>query len=215
VFARPVLRLEGPALALATFALAAALPPLLRHDALSPWTGGVQGIAIDRPAPPLPGLDGDQWLYLVVLAVAIALHVAAHNLVQGRMGRALVALRDHPSAAAAMGIDGARVRSLAFGVAGLCAGVAGGLSALVTGFVSPDGFTVLLSIQLLVGAVVGGLGSILGGVAGAIFLVVVPGLASDLSEGAPWAIEGAVTIAVALFLPRGVAGWVRAARARK
>lgn len=214
-FGLPSLRLEGPYLALATFALAIATPQILKYDKLESWTGGVQGILLDKPEPPIGLLDADQWLYFVALAVAVALFVAASNLIRGRTGRALVAIRDHPIAAAAMGIDTSRYKTIAFGVSAMYTGVAGALGALLTGFVSPDSFTVLVSINFLVGMVVGGIASIAGNLLGALFIVIVPNLASDISEEAPWAIYGVTLILLMMLMPKGIAGVVRAVAARR
>ncbi len=212
-FGLPALRLEGPYLALATFALAIATPQILKHDKLESWTGGVQGIILDKPE--LGPFDADQWLYLVCLAFVVALYLAAWNLVHGRTGRALVAIRDHPIAASAMGIDTAMYKSLTFGVSAMFTGVAGALGALLTGFVSPDSFTVLVSIDFLVGVVVGGIASIGGNFFGALFIVIVPSVAGDISDAAPWAIYGVTLMLLMMVMPRGIAGVVRAVVARR
>ena len=106
LFGLPALRLEGLYLALATFALGVAMPQLLKYKHVEKWTGGVQGIVIVKPDAPfgLP-LSPDQWLYFFTLAIAVVMFVLGWNLLRGRVGRALVAIRDHPIAAAAMGID--------------------------------------------------------------------------------------------------------------
>ena len=165
----PALRLEGLYLALATFALAVAAPQILKSGHLEPLTGGVQGIVVLKPDPPygLP-LSQDQWLYYFTLAVALALFVCAWNLVRGRSGRAIKAIRDNPIAAEAMGVDLALYKTLSFGVSAFY-GVAGALGAIVIQFVAPDSFTVFLSITLLVGVVVGGLASIPGAIFGGLF----------------------------------------------
>ncbi|HTE52607.1 MAG TPA: branched-chain amino acid ABC transporter permease [Kofleriaceae bacterium] len=217
-FGLPALRLEGPYLALATFALAIATPQILKHDALEKWTGGVQGILLDKPEPPglLAGpLDADQWLYFLCLVFVVVSYVIGWNLVRGRTGRALIAIRDQPIAAAAMGIDTALYKSTTFGLSAMYTGVAGALGALLTGFVSPDSFTILVSINFLVGVVVGGMASILGNLFGALFIVIVPNIASDISESAPWAIYGALLILIMILMPRGFAGMVRAVAARR
>jgi branched-chain amino acid transport system permease protein len=215
LFGLPALRLEGPYLALATFALAVTTPQLLKVDALAGLTGGVQGIVLEKPSSPLESLlDADQWLYFLSLAVAAALYLAAWNLLRGRTGRAMMAIRDHPIAAATMGIDTAMYKSLSFGVSALYTGVAGALGAMVAGFVSPDSFTILVSINFLVGVVVGGLASIGGMVFGAAFVILLPNLAGGMSDSAPWAIYGAVLIAFMILMPTGVAGLVRAVAGR-
>src|SRR5689334_1592218 len=102
----PALRLGGLYLALTTFALAVAVPQILKHNALEPWTGGVQGLVIDKPDPPFGlNMSPDQWLYVFALAVGAALFLLAWNIVRGRIGRAMMAIRDHSLAAEAMGID--------------------------------------------------------------------------------------------------------------
>src|SRR5262249_13783268 len=105
LFGLPALRLEGLYLALATFALGVAMPQLLKYHYLEGLTGGVQGIVIEKPNAPfgLP-LNPDRWLYFFTLAVAIVMFVLAWNLVRGRVGRALVAIRDQHVAAEAMGV---------------------------------------------------------------------------------------------------------------
>ena len=155
LFGLPALRLEGLYLALATFALAVATPQLLKYKLIEDWTGGVQGIVIIKPDAPfgLP-LNPDQWLYYFTLAVAVAMFVFGWNLLRGRMGRAMIAIRDHPVAAETMGINAPLYKSLTFGVSALYTGVAGALGAIVVQFVAPDSFTVFLSISLLVGVVV-------------------------------------------------------------
>lgn len=209
LFGLPALKLDGVYLALATFALGVATPQLLKHKGLEAWTGGSQGLVLDKPEAPwgLP-LDGDQWLYFFCLGVALLLFAVAHNLLRGAVGLSLVAVRDHPIAAHAMGVDNARVKTITFGVSALYTSVAGGLSAVAVQFVAPDSFTVFLSITLLVGAVVGGLSSLSGAVYGAVFIQFVPGFAEKVSQAAPWAVYGAILLVLMLVWPTGVAGGV-------
>src|SRR5260221_4434205 len=114
LFGLPALRLEGLYLALATFALGVAIPQLLKYHLLEKWTGGVQGIVIMKPAPPfgLP-LNPDQWLYFFTLAITLVMFILGWNLLRGRVGRALVAIRDQHIAEYAMGIPNAISNSLA------------------------------------------------------------------------------------------------------
>jgi branched-chain amino acid transport system permease protein len=149
LFGLPALRLEGIYLALATFALAVATPQLLKASFLEHWTGGVQGITITKPHAPfgLP-LNADQWLYFFTLGAAVILYVCAASLVRSRTGRALVAIRDHPIAASAMGINVALYKSLTFGVSALYTGVAGALGAIAIQFVAPDSFSFALAVRL-------------------------------------------------------------------
>jgi branched-chain amino acid transport system permease protein len=213
LFGIPALRLEGLYLALATFALALAVPQILKY--FEEWTGGSQGIVLLKPEAPwgLP-LTADQWVYFLTLAVLVVLFVLAANLLRGRVGRALVAIRDHPIAAEAMGINSALYKSLTFGVSAAYTGIAGALGALVVAFVAPDSFMIFLSITFLVGIVVGGLASISGAIWGAFFIQFVPNWAQDISKAAPWAIYGVFLILFMYLMPRGVVGSVRLLRAR-
>jgi len=213
LFGLPALRLEGLYLALATFALGVAMPQILKHRTLEHWTGGAMGVVIIKPDPPegVP-LTQDQWLYFFTLFWAVLLFVAAWNLLRGRVGRALVAIRDQPIAAQAMGVNTAIYKSLTFGVSALYTGVAGALGAIAVQFASPDSFTSFLSLTLLVGVVVGGLASISGALYGALFIQFVPNIADDISKAAPWAIYGVFLIVFMYVMPGGVAGLVKKVR---
>ena len=212
LFGLPALRLQGLYLALATFALAIAMPQILKFGPLESLTGGVQGIVILKPDPPfgLP-IDADQWLYYFTLAVLLAMFAAASNLVRSRTGRAIMAIRDHPIAAAAMGINTALYKSLTFGVSALYTGVAGALGAIAIQFVAPDSFTFLLSVSLLVGLVVGGVGSIPGCLVGGLFVLFVPNLSEAVSTGLAGAIYGVILLLVIFVMPSGAAGFARLA----
>jgi branched-chain amino acid transport system permease protein len=205
LFGLPALRFEGPYLALVTLAMAVATPQLLKY--FDSWTGGQQGINLVKPAAPASlGIDRDRWLYLVVLAVLLIAMRLAANMLHGRTGRALVAIRDHPIAAAAMGINAARYKTLAFGTSTLFTGVAGALSAIVIGFVAPESFSLFLSLSFLVGSAVGGIATIGGAIVGGLFIEFVPNFASDISDAAPWAIYGLAMLLFMYAMPRGVVG---------
>lgn len=216
----PALRLGGHYLALATFGLALAMPQLLKYKKLEGMTGGVQGIVLTKPDAPFSfslfgqPLSPDRWLYFFTLMVAALMFLLAWNLLRGRVGRALIAIRDHPIAATAMGINLPMFKSLAFGVSAAFTGVAGALGAIAVAFVSPDSFTVTLSIFLLVGVVVGGLASIPGAIFGAIFIQYVPNIADQISKSAPTAIYGVLLIGLMYLMPTGVMGMVQKLRAR-
>jgi branched-chain amino acid transport system permease protein len=186
------------------------MPQILKYKLIEGWTGGVQGIVILKPDPPagLP-ISQDKWLYFVTLAIAVVLFVLAWNLIHSRVGRALMAIRDHPIAAEAMGVNTAFYKSMAFGVSALYTGIAGALSAIIVQFVAPDSFAGVLSINFLIGVVVGGLASITGALWGALFIQFVPNFADQISKAAPWAIYGIFMIAFAYAMPSGVAGFLR------
>ena len=210
----PALRLAGHYLALATFALALAVPQLLKYKQIEGITGGVQGIVLNKPEQPFSfrfldqPFSADRWLYFFTLAVAALMFLLVWNLLRGRVGRALIAVRDHPIAATAMGINLPVFKSMTFGVSAGITGLAGALGAIVVAFVSPDSFTVNLSIFLLVGVVVGGLASIPGAIFGGIFIQFVPNIADEISKSAPAAIYGLVLIAFMYLLPMGVMGGI-------
>jgi branched-chain amino acid transport system permease protein len=215
LFGLPALRLEGLYLALATFALGVSLPQLLKYHHFEKWTGGVQGIVIAKPEAPfgLP-LNPDRWLYFFTLAVALLMFLLAWNLLRGRVGRALVAIRDNHVAAEAMGVNTSIYKSLAFGVSAMYTGVAGALGAIAIQFVAPDSFNIFLSITLLVGIVIGGLASISGAIYGALFIQFIPNIADDISKAAPWTIFGLFLIASVYVMPAGFAGAIRMGMAR-
>ncbi len=205
----PALRLGGLYLALTTFSLAIAVPQLLKHKSVEDWTGGVQGLVIDKPDAPfgLP-LSGDQWLYLFTLAVGCVMFVIAWNLVRGRIGRAMMAVRDHALAAEAMGINLAMLKTRTFALSAMFTGIAGSLSAIAVQFVAPDSFGVFVSIFLFVGLVVGGAASIGGTIIGAIFIQFIPNIADQVSKAAPGAVYGVILIAMMFVMPQGAGGFL-------
>ncbi len=215
LFGLPALRLQGLYLALGTFALAAALPQILKFQPLESLTGGVQGIVLIKPDAPagLP-LNPDQWLYYFTLVVLLVMLGGATNLVNSRTGRALMAIRDHPIAAAAMGVNTALYKTLTFGVSALYTGVAGALGAIAVQFVAPDSFSFFLSISFLVGLVIGGVASIPGSLVGGLFVLYVPNIAERFSTGLAGAIYGVILLLVIFVMPSGAAGLVRIALAR-
>jgi branched-chain amino acid transport system permease protein len=212
LFGRSATRLEGLYLALATFALAIATPQLLKHDKLESWTGGSQGVAFNKPVSPTEALSDDQWLYLFTFAIAIVLFVVGWNVVRGRTGRAFIALRDHPIAASTMGINTVAYKSLAFGISAMYTGIAGALDAFATGFIGPDSFPVALSIQLLVGSVIGGIASIFGTLFGSAFVNLLPDFAKQISDNAPAVLYGIMLILCMMVMPLGLAGLVHTIR---
>ena len=215
LFGLPALRLEGLYLALATFALGVSLPQLLKYHHFEKWTGGVQGIVIQKPEAPfgLP-LKPDQWLYFFTLAVTLVMFAVAWNLLRGRVGRAIIAIRDNHVAAEAMGVNNAIYKSLTFGVSAMYTGIAGSLGAIAIQFVAPDSFNIFVSIVFLVGIVIGGLASISGAIWGALFIQFVPNIADEISKAAPWAIFGLFLIGFVYVMPMGIAGALRMAVAR-
>ena len=210
LFGLPALRLSGVYLALATFALAIATPQLLKLGALEPWTGGVQGLVVEKPDAPfgLP-ISQDSWLYYFTLVVALLLYWFAANLVASRSGRALMAIRDNPLAARAMGVNNALYKSLAFGISAAFTGIAGALGAIVVQFVAPDSFTFALSVALFVGLVVGGVGWLPGALVGGAFIVFIPNVAELFNKALAGAVYGVILILLIYLMPTGAGGLVR------
>ena len=207
LFGLPALRLEAIYLALATFALAVAMPQLLKLTPLEHWTGGVQGVLVLKPDPPfgLP-ISQDQWLYLFTLAVGLLLYLAARNLIASRTGRAMQAIRDNPIAARAMGVNISLYKTLTFGVSALYTGIAGALSAIVVQFVSPDSFTLVLAVAFLVGMVIGGVGWLPGSILGGAFILFVPNIAEGFSKGLSGAVYGVILLLIIYLMPSGAGG---------
>lgn len=207
-FGLPALRLDGIYLALATFTLAIALPQILKLSVLGDWTGGVQGISLMKPEAPMAlPLSADQWLYYLVLFVTCLVYWLASNLVGSRTGRAFLAIKDNAVAARSMGVNVPLYKTFAFSVSAAFTGTAGALSAIVVQYVSPDSFSFFLSVSLLVGLVVGGVGSLPGAFLGAAFILFVPNLAEGVSKGLSGAVYGALLIALIVLRPDSTSGF--------
>jgi len=204
LFGQPALRLSGVYLALATFALATAMPQLLKLGFFEPWTGGVQGLVVTKPDAPfdLP-IGQDAWLYYFTLAITVAIYVFSINLLRSRSGRAFMAIRDNEIAASAMGIDVSLYKTLAFGVSAGITGVAGGLGAIAVQFVAPDSYTIQLAVSLFLGMVVGGVGWLPGSFVGAAFIIFVPNIAEKVSKGLSGAVFGVLLFLVIFLVPHG------------
>jgi branched-chain amino acid transport system permease protein len=204
LFGQPALRLSGVYLALATFALATAMPQILKLGYFEHWTGGVQGLVVTKPDAPfgLP-MSQDMWLYYFTLVVTIAIYIFSVNLLKSRSGRAFMAIRDNEIAASAMGIDVALYKTLAFGVSAGITGVAGGLGAITVQFVAPDGYTITLAISLFLGMVVGGVGWLPGSIVGSAFIIFVPNIAESISKGLSGAVFGVLLFFVIFLVPHG------------
>lgn len=212
LFGWPALRLGTIHLLLATWALAIATPQFLRSSYLEEWTGGVSGVYLDRPGAPfdLPFSD-DQWWHLVTLAALLILLPMARNLVNSRSGRALRSIRNHPQAAAATGINLPLYKTLIFGVSALYAGIAGGLTGLLTDFIAPDTYGVYFAMILLAGAVVAGLAGIWTALFGGLLIEFLPDVAAYATTEVafPAAAYGAILIVMIYLMPDGLAGWIQ------
>jgi branched-chain amino acid transport system permease protein len=219
----PALRLSGLYLALVTFGIAVSFPQLpKKFDGLF---GGTTGKILDLVKAPF-GLDAtpNDWLYYLTWGIALVLLAAAWTLLRGKTGRALQAIRDSEVAAVSSGVNLSLYKTLAFGISAFYAGVAGSLYAISNAYVNPDVFPILLSIYLVVGLAVGGLGSLVGLIAGAALIYFLqnhadtvarwinhlPALEVDPRQpGIPSVVFGAVLIVVMLLLPTGAGGLLR------
>jgi branched-chain amino acid transport system permease protein len=209
LFGLPALRLEGLYLALATFALGVSMPPILKSHLLETWTGGVQGIVIVKPDPPAflgaagIKLNADQWLYFFSLAVAIVLFVVGWNLIAGRIGRALIAIRDNPLAARAMGINTVALKLLAFGIGATLAGTAGTINVHIGEAIEPNAYQFIFSALLLSAVVLGGMGTVPGAVLGAALLYGIPEKLRVLQDYRLF-LFGVALILLMRFRPEGI-----------
>lgn len=211
---RPTLRMTGIYLAIATLAFAAIVEQVIAH-----WesvTGGYRGMVV--PAAVWLGFDfgAPVPFYFLCLAVLVACTLAALNLLRGPTGRAMIGVRDSEISAQSMGIDLARTKTLAFALSAGFTGLAGGLFAHKLAYLAPDAFTLLLSLQLLLMVVVGGLGSMHGVIYGAIFLGLLPQGIAILRDTLPPAVAqipglepgifGLILILFLLYEPQGIHG---------
>lgn len=212
----PALRLKGIYLAFATLGFQfIVLHAVLRWESL---TGGANGMSVPAAALGAFTLEDPVRFFYLTAAVALLLGLGMGNVMRSRYGRALVALRDSDIAASAVGVNEVRQKTLAFGVSAAYAGIAGGLLAHFLGYIGPDHFTVLLSVEYLAIIVLGGVGTILGSVLGAIVITLLPeglrfvlgavestGSAAVLPDVRALSI-GLVLILILLFEPEGLAG---------
>jgi branched-chain amino acid transport system permease protein len=221
----PTLRLKGLYLVVTTLAFQFIVEHVIYH-----WESLTQGDkGISLPAPAILGysLEGYQRFYYVILLLAVLAAIVTKNLAMSRTGRAFVAIRDRDIAAEIIGIHVAKYKILAFVVCSFIAGVAGGLYAYLLGLINPDYFTFGQSILYIAMIIVGGMGTVLGSIVGAIFMVLLPEainavsgpLASAYTNLAPRiggisaTVYGLVIIFFLLFEPEGLFGiWIRLKR---
>jgi branched-chain amino acid transport system permease protein len=220
LFGIPALRLSSLYLALATFAIPVALPQLLKK--FDDFTGGSRGLQLfgnenytgkgyQNVHVLGQTLTFNNWLYYLTWTIAAVLFVVAWILLAGRPGRTFRAIRDSEIAAVSSGVDLALYKTMAFGISAAYAGIAGSLYALASTSVAPGTYPIILSLYLLIGAVVAGLGSLWGVAAGALFIQYLPTLSGEVwsAPGAPDVAYGVLLILVVLLLPFGVGGLLR------
>ncbi|WAP52792.1 branched-chain amino acid ABC transporter permease [Arthrobacter sp. ATA002] len=219
-------RLHGPYLAGFTLALVVAIPAVT--STFSEMLGGDQGlwITVEKRPDALRGtVSNEQWQSWLAILCAVAVMAVLHNLLRGRFGRQLRAVRDNSAAAALAGVNVARTKIVSFTVSAAAAGLGGGLLAYVTQSASPGAYSLVLSLYLLMAAVIGGIGSLTGAVWGALIMVflphsinsftadlpVSPDLAQRLDGNLAIAVFGTVLVLVILLAPRGIQGLITAA----
>jgi branched-chain amino acid transport system permease protein len=208
LFGFPALKLSGLYLALATFALALSASPVIKN--FGALTNGHEGIVLPSVTDPFGlGLTNEQWLYYLTLVIGLVMFLFARAMLGGATGRALRAIRDSETAAAANGISVSQFKTMAFGVSAFYAGVAGSLFATITAYVNPDSFDLPLSLSLLVGMVVGGLGTLAGPVLGAAFVVWLPIYAQQIFRNKPDIAYGLILILLMFLMPQGIMGLIR------
>lgn len=210
----PAMRMTGIYLAIATLAFAIIVDQLIAH-----WesvTGGYRGMPV--PDAYVFGFDfsNGRPFYYLCLVVTIACLFAALNILRSPTGRAMVGIRDSEISAQSMGIDLARTKSIAFALSAGFTGVAGGLFAHKLGYLAPDAFTLLTSIQLLLMVVVGGLGSMHGVFYGAIFIGLLPQGIAIMRDSLPAAVAqmpglepgifGMILVLFLIYEPLGIYG---------
>jgi len=198
----PALRLSGVYLALVTFALAISIPQIPLEYAK--FLGGSGGVQTSRTVNNL-------WIYAAAWSASAILFILAWLILRGRIGRAFRAVRDSEIAAVSSGVELPVYKTLAFGISAAYAGVAGSLFVLATnGFAQPSEFDVFLSLELLIGVAIAGLGSLWGILAGAAFVGLLPQISTSVpvigAQHGRDVVFGAAVILVMLLVPDGFAG---------
>jgi branched-chain amino acid transport system permease protein len=203
IFALPVLKMRGDYLAIATLGFGEIIGKLAISDWLKPYIGGAQGVLF-IPKPNFFGIElknPEQLYYLVLIACLVTVFVSI-RLNNSRIGRQWMAIREDEDVAAAMGIDTARSKLLAFTISAATGGLAGAIFAAKVGTVFPKSFIVLVSINVLSLIIVGGMGSNIGIILGAFALIGLPELLREFSEFR-WLLYGVLLIFMMLRKPEG------------
>jgi len=201
----PILRLKGFYIAMATLAFGVVVSEVILQ--WSSLTGGDNGFSV--PTARIAGFafDSDFKLYYLIIPVTLLMTVLARNLVNGYIGRAFIALRESEIAAQTIGIDLARYKTTAFAISAFYTGVAGGLFAYLITYLSPDAFTIELSVDFIAMIVIGGMGSILGSIIGAVILTGMQQVLAGLLD-LQVLIFGISLIVFMIFMPKGINGMI-------
>ncbi|NWF55318.1 MAG: branched-chain amino acid ABC transporter permease [Syntrophaceae bacterium] len=224
----PSLRLEGPYLAIATMGFGMAVTTIIKHMEFFGGRMGLQAPKLYFFGTPMKDIH----FYYVICAVGVVLTIAAIKLFKTKVGRAFIAIRDSDVAAETMGVNLNYYKTLSFAVSAFYTGVAGGLYAFILGFINPEGFHIIMSITFLAMVVIGGVGSILGSIAGAILMTYldvklqaiqdIPGIGALLVSfteqymsmggisNVAIIVYGLIMVLIILFEPLGIFGlWIR------
>jgi branched-chain amino acid transport system permease protein len=201
----PILRLKGFYIAMATLAFGVVVSEVILQ--WSSLTGGDDGFGV--PTAKIAGFafDSDIKLFYLIVPVTIIMTILAKNLVNGYIGRAFIALRESDIAAQTIGIDLAKYKTIAFAISAFYTGVAGGLFAYLITFLSPDAFTIELSVDFIAMIVIGGMGSILGSIIGAVILTGMQQILAGLLD-LQILIFGISLIVFMIFMPKGISGMI-------
>jgi len=224
----PALRLKGPYLAIATLGFGMTVTTVIKHLEFFGGRMGLQAPKLSLFGTPMKDIH----FYYMIMGVAVLMVIGARKLIQTRVGRAFIAIRDSDIAAEAMGVNLTYYKTLAFAVSAFYTGIAGGLYAFILGFINPESFHLIMSIMFLAMVVVGGLGSIMGSIAGAALMTYLD-IKLQAIQDLPWIgpalaafsqkymtmggisnvaviVFGLIMILIVLFEPLGIFGfWIR------
>ncbi len=227
----PALRLKGPYLAIATLGFGMTITTIIKHMEFFGGRMGLQAPKLFFFGTPMKDIH----FYYLIMAIAVVMVIGALKLIKTRVGRAFIAIRDSDIAAEAMGVNLTYYKTLAFAVSAFYTGVAGGLYAIILGFINPESFHLIMSITFLAMVVVGGLGSIMGSIAGAALMTYldiklqaiqdIPAIGPALvafsqkymnvagMSNVAVIVYGLIMIFIVLFEPLGIFGfWIRIKR---
>lgn len=227
----PALRLKGPYLAIATLGFGMAVTTTIKHLEFFGGRMGLQAPRLHWFGTPMKDIH----LYYMIMIIAIIMVIGAIKLMKTRVGRAFIAIRDSDIAAEAMGVNLTYYKTLSFAVSAFYTGVGGGLFAFILGFINPESFHLIMSITFLAMVVVGGLGSIMGSICGAVLMtyldiklqaiqdiaLIGPALVTVSQKYMSMAgisniaviVYGLIMILIVLFEPLGIFGfWIRTKR---
>lgn len=221
----PALRLIGIYLAIATMGFGFIVEQILLE--WSSLTGGANGISIEPLTIFTYPIDSDCKFYFIIITIMVGMVLVARNIIQSNTGRSFKALMDSEVSAATSGINVAKYKIVAFTISSFYAGIGGALYAQYQGFISPENYNIMLSIDFIVMIVVGGMGTIFGAIVGAGFVMFLPELLTTVKTLLPGmlrdevaflfysVIYGLLMLLFILFIPSGIYGGLKKIITRK